>query len=207
MLLQPEILEKWRKNSLKYLICSDIHGSLRAGKILIDLDQKNNFDRIFCLGDFLYNGARNDVPVDYNPKELAKIINSLASKIIACKGNCESNVDLVVLNFSLPIFNSYRDGNCKFYLTHGDDEDLFYKPKNDEIFMYGHTHVPVLMKNSFNGIVLNPGSMTFPKGKIDKSFITIIDGRIELFEFDYDKDNYKIINSYKLENQSISFEK
>lgn len=185
---------------MKFLVASDIHGSLRAANYIVDLDKKYDFSRIFLLGDLNYNGARNDVPKDYSPKKVTEKLNSLASKIVACKGNCESDVDLMVYDFPMPIFNNLIGNNMAFFLTHGDDEKLIVKDlEENEFSLFGHTHIPVLKKNENNSYIINPGSMTFPKGKLDKSFVIIDDGDISLFEFDYDeKDNPFVKKIYKI---------
>lgn len=179
---------------MKFLVASDLHGSTRAAELILELDQKFNFDNIFLLGDLNYNGARNPVPDDYFPKIVTEKLNSLKSKIYACKGNCESQVDLMVYDFPMPIYNIVTGKNMVFYLTHGDDEELIYKePKINEFSIYGHTHVPVMELAPSGGYILNPGSMTFPKGKIGKSFIIIDENEPTLYEFDYNSEGKAVI--------------
>lgn len=184
----------------KILIVSDIHGSKRAGDLIKSLDDKYNFLKIVILGDFLYNGPRNKVPTDYNPNYLIDVFNSLKDKIVAVRGNCDADVDLMVLNFDIPKSHEFILKESKFYLTHGDVESIYnFEPKNNELILKGHTHLPVLFKNEFGGVLLNPGSMTFPKGDLDKSFIILDDQDIVLYEFMYDSsDNIDILRTFSL---------
>lgn len=184
---------------MKILVCSDIHGSERAAKLIENLDNEHLFDKIFLLGDVLYNGPRNEVPIDYSPKVVFETLNKLENKIVGVRGNCDADVDLMVLNFPLPKIRIIKINEKHFFLTHGDDTELFKnEPKEDEIYIKGHTHIPLLYKNKLNGIILNPGSMTFPKGVLNKSFM-IIDDDIKLYEYEYSNDNANsidIINIY-----------
>lgn len=189
---------------MKILITSDIHGSFRAISHIKALDELNNYDKIIIAGDILYNGARNSVPSDYAPYKMVEILNSSSDKIYACLGNCDSKVDQMVLSFSLPLMNGFKIDNRKFFIAHGDESIILdFKPKKDDIKVFGHTHVPVFQMNDLGGISLNPGSMTFPKGKYNKSYIEIIDDDIYFVEFDYDvNDKVNIINKISLNNDS-----
>lgn len=178
---------------MRILICSDIHGSKRACLYIKSLMEENNFDYLFLLGDNLYNGPRNYVECDYDPKSCYEILNLFSDKIVACKGNCESDVDLMVLNFKMPKFNALKFNNKIFYLLHGDDDTYDIKTLNkDEILIKGHTHVPLMIELN-KGVYLNPGSMTFPKGSLDKSYMILDDLDVKLVEFDYDKNDQPFI--------------
>ena len=187
----------------KILIVSDIHGSKRAGDLIKKLDIQYNFKKIVILGDFLYNGPRNKVPTDYNPNYLIEVFNSLKDKIVAVRGNCDADVDLMVLNFDIPKQKELILEGTKFYLTHGDIESIYnFEPKTNELLLKGHTHLPVLFKNEFGGILLNPGSMTFPKGELDKSFMILDENDVILYEFNYDSsDNIEILRTFSLNKE------
>lgn len=182
---------------MKILVCSDIHGSRRAGEYIVNLDKENNFDKIIVLGDFLYNGPRNKVPVDYDPNSLISIYNSMKEKIVAVRGNCDADVDLMVLDFNIPKLRILKLDQYNLFLTHGDDTSIFSEsPKDKEVYLKGHTHLPLMYKNEDGGIVLNPGSMTFPKGSLKKSFIIMDDEDIKLYEFDYNNDVIEVLNTF-----------
>lgn len=189
---------------MRILVVSDIHGSLRAGELIRMLEEDNNFDKIFILGDFLYNGPRNKVPEDYNPNALIDIFNAYKDKIVAVRGNCDADVDLMVLNFSIPKTKIIKIKDHSIYLTHGDDESIFNEPINPgEILIKGHTHVPLMHRSSTGGIILNPGSMTFPKGKLNKSYMILDDFDIKLVEFDYVNNHVQIKNTYSFKNENF----
>lgn len=195
---------------MKLLICSDLHGSRNAAKIVTYLMEKYGFDKLILLGDLLYNGPRNYVEKDYDPSFVYKELNKFSDKIIACKGNCESDVDLMVLNFKMPIFNSFKNDDYLFYLNHGHINEIKLESNIDknEILMSGHTHIPLFKHSKNGGIILNPGSMTFPKGSIDKSFMIMDDDDLYLIEFDYDEnDNYIVKNKYKFSDGDRIFER
>lgn len=182
---------------MKILVCSDIHGSRRAGEYIVNLDKENNFEKIIVLGDFLYNGPRNKVPVDYDPNSLISIYNSMKEKIVAVRGNCDADVDLMVLDFNIPKLRILKLDQYNLFLTHGDDTSIFGEsPKDKEVYLKGHTHLPLMYKNEDGGIVLNPGSMTFPKGSLKKSFIIMDDEDIKLYEFDYNNDVIEVLNTF-----------
>lgn len=150
---------------MKLLFISDIHGSLYFTRKVIDVYVKEGADYIVILGDELYHGARNPLPVGYNPKEVAQLLNEYADKIIAVRGNCDSEVDEMVLDF--PIMSTYASvlyNGRRLFLTHGHIYNLGNLPKlsNGDVFIYGHTHIPMAEKMG-NIFVINPGSITFPK--------------------------------------------
>lgn len=151
---------------MKYLIASDIHGSAYYAKIIVEAFYKHEADALILLGDILYHGPRNDLPKDYAPKEVIALFNPLKDKIIACRGNCDSEVDQMVLDF--PLLSTSQTlflGNRKLIMSHGHVYGPDNLPKNlneGDIFMSGHTHIPVMKKT--NGIVvINPGSISLPK--------------------------------------------
>lgn len=163
---------------MKALIVSDIHGSLPAAQRTTELAE--GADLVLCLGDVLYHGPRNDLPEGYNPKAVITLMNSLADRIVAVRGNCEAEVDQMVLTF--PVMGTtaevYMDG-YRMTLSHGhiyNEENL---PPGAGIFLYGHTHIPVCHLR--NGVLcFNPGSASIPKGGWEASFGYYEDGILEL---------------------------
>ena len=150
---------------MKLVIASDIHGSAFWCRKLCDLIEAEQPDRVILLGDLLYHGPRNDLPKDYAPKQVIPMLSDLKEKIIAVRGNCEAEVDQMVLPFPcLADFSEiYADGRV-FYLTHGHhhNPDALPPLPKGSIFLSGHTHIK--MDEIRNGIRrLNPGSVSIPK--------------------------------------------
>lgn len=150
---------------MKLLIASDIHGSAYWCGRLCDEIQKIQPDRVILLGDLLYHGPRNDLPKGYAPKEVVPMLSAMKDSIIAVRGNCEAEVDQMVLPF--PCMADFcqllLDGKT-FYLTHGHHANPDNLPPLPEgsIFLSGHTHVK--LDKVVSGIrCLNPGSVSIPK--------------------------------------------
>lgn len=168
---------------MKVLVVSDIHGSIESAQEIERLINKENPEKILILGDFLYNGPRNGVKSDYDPMAVANILNKYADKIVACRGNCDADIDLDMLSFPIPKINEIFLFNHRFIMVHGDDvsKDLL-SLKSGDIVVYGHYHIPVI--RVYQGILfLNPGSITFPKTD-DKipTYIILEDGKINLYK-------------------------
>ena len=150
---------------MKFVIASDIHGSARWCRALMDLVEREKPDKLILLGDLLYHGPRNDLPEEYAPKQVIPMLSAWAEKIIAVRGNCEAEVDQMVLPF--PCMADYAevlaDGKT-LYLTHGhraSPENLPPLPEGS-VFLSGHTHVK---RDEVIGVIrcLNPGSVSIPK--------------------------------------------
>ena len=180
---------------MKLLVISDIHGSLFYLQKMIEIFEKNSYDKILILGDELYHGPRNPLPKNYSPKEVAELLNRYKNKIIAVKGNCDSEVDQMVLEY--PIMSDYNLifwNNKKIFITHGHTYNIDNPLPMEEgdILIYGHFHIPMInIKN--NMIFLNPGSISLPKENSQNSF--------GVFEDDYfyiKNLNEEIIDKIKL---------
>ena len=150
---------------MKLVIASDIHGSAYWCGKLMELIEAEQPDRILLLGDLLYHGPRNDLPRDYAPKRVIPMLSGLAEKILAVRGNCEAEVDQMVLPF--PCMADYAlveaDG-LTLYLTHGHhaSPDALPPLPKGSVFLSGHTHVK--LDEQRDGIrCLNPGSVSIPK--------------------------------------------
>ena len=150
---------------MKFVIASDLHGSAYWCGKLVELIEIENPHKILLLGDLLYHGPRNDLPRDYAPKQVIPMLSRYKDKIVAVRGNCEAEVDQMVLPF--PCMADYAlvtDGGVTFYMTHGHHAN----PQNlpaltpSTIFLSGHTHVK--MDEEIGGIrCVNPGSVSIPK--------------------------------------------
>ncbi len=150
---------------MKLLIASDIHGSAYYCEKLMDVLHKVQPDRFLLLGDLLYHGPRNDLPRDYAPKQVIAMLSAHKDIITAVRGNCEAEVDQMVLPFSCMETSAQMEvDGVTFYLTHGhheNPEDLPTLPEGS-VFLSGHTHVKT--DEMRRGIrCLNPGSVSIPK--------------------------------------------
>ena len=150
---------------MKLLIASDIHGSAYWCGKLCQLMETEQPDKLILLGDLLYHGPRNDLPRDYAPKQVIPMLSRYADRIIAVRGNCEAEVDQMVLPFPcMADFSQLILDGQTLYLTHGHHHNPNNLPPLPEgsIFLSGHTHVK--MDEVTDGIrCLNPGSVSIPK--------------------------------------------
>ena len=163
---------------MKLFIASDIHGSLYYLKELLAAFEREKADRILLLGDILYHGPRNDLPRDYAPKEVIELLNPLSSKLLCVRGNCDTEVDQMVLSF--PILADYAVipvGDRLIYATHGHKfgEDNPPPLSHGDILLCGHTHVPKCADHG-NFVYLNPGSVSIPKENSHHGYMTLEDG-------------------------------
>ena len=150
---------------MKLIIASDIHGSAYWCGKLMELVDREQPDKLVLLGDLLYHGPRNDLPRDYAPKKVIPMLSDLKDSIIAVRGNCEAEVDQMVLPFPcMAEFSELLLDGRTFYLTHGHHASPDNLPPLPEgsVFLFGHTHVK--LDETRNGIrCLNPGSVSIPK--------------------------------------------
>lgn len=151
---------------MKLIFASDIHGSATYCEQLFERIADENPDLIVLLGDLLYHGPRNDLPLGYDPKRVVSLLNSAKDRIIAVRGNCDSEVDQMVLDF--PCMADYStillERNIAFFITHGH----VFKPEDakdlaaSQAFISGHTHIK--QAETIEGcFMLNPGSISLPK--------------------------------------------
>ena len=163
---------------MKYLIASDIHGSAYWAERLCAAIESEQPDRIVLLGDLLYHGPRNDLPRDYAPKRVIPLLNALADRIIAVRGNCDAEVDQMVLPF--PVLADYcllESAGHLIYATHGHhfNEDHLPPLHPGDVLLHGHTHIP--RRTLRDGVyVLNPGSVSIPKAGSWHGYMTLEDG-------------------------------
>ena len=149
----------------KLMIASDIHGSAYYCRKMLEAFDREQADRLLLLGDILYHGPRNDLPKEYAPKEVIKMLNERKTKIFCVRGNCDTEVDQMVLPFPcMAEFSQLLLDGKTFYLTHGhhhNPDDLPPLPEGS-VFLFGHTHVK--MDEVRSGVrCLNPGSVSIPK--------------------------------------------
>ena len=177
---------------MKLVIASDIHGAADWCAKLMDAIEAEDPDRVVLLGDMLYHGPRNDLPVDYAPKQVIDMLNGIKDRIIAVRGNCEAEVDQMVLDFPcMADHNILVDpaaGNKTLFFTHGhvygpglhNSVDKWPDLAPGSALVYGHTHKKVLQEvEGHEGVtVFNPGSVGIPKDGTH-SYAIYIDGAFE----------------------------
>ena len=158
---------------MKFVIASDIHGSAKYCRLLIEAFKRENAQKLLLLGDILYHGPRNPLPDEYAPAKVAEMLGEIKEKIICVRGNCDSEVDQMVLPF--PITADYAaifaDG-VNIYLSHGH-RDVPPLNKGD-VYITGHTHVP--LKENCGYLHLNPGSVSLPKENSAHGYILFDNG-------------------------------
>jgi len=177
-------------NYMKYFVLSDIHGSSYYVKKALDIYQEGEFDRILLLGDILYHGPRNELPKGHAPKEVIALLNPLKEEILAVRGNCEAEVDQMVLHF--PVMADYAVlelGERSIFMSHGHlyTNETFPLRKNGDVFLQGHTHLPVAEKKERDGLFyyhLNPGSVSLPKEGNPNSYGVLTEKGFQIFTLD-----------------------
>lgn len=158
---------------MKVLFFSDVHGSPESLRLLLRRAEEWKPDLFVLLGDVLYHGPRNPLRPDYAPQEAAGLLNPLRDRILAVRGNCDAEVDQLLLEFPVMSDSSllFADGR-KFFLTHGHlwSPEKLPPVAGDSVFAFGHIHQPVLERLACGVTVFNPGSISLPKGGHPASF-------------------------------------
>ena len=163
---------------MKLMIASDLHGSAYYTRKLLEAYERETPEKLLLLGDILYHGPRNDLPRDYAPKEVIAMLNPLADRLLCIRGNCDAEVDQMVLDF--PILADYcvlfEQGHT-IYVTHGHvfTEDKPPKLQTGDVLLTGHTHVPKCVDHG-TWHYLNPGSVSIPKNGSWHGYMTLEDG-------------------------------
>lgn len=169
---------------MKYLLVSDIHGSLFYAKKLEQILQNEKPDKIIFLGDLYYHGPRNPFPKEYDPMKVCEIFNNLKDKLIAIKGNCDAEVDEMISNFKFRKTYSFTLGGKKIFVSHGHHYNIDTLPKTDfDIMFYGHFHTGFI-KTQSGKIYANPGSISLPKNGTANSYMILNENEILLKNID-----------------------
>lgn len=166
---------------MKLLIASDIHGSAYFCRKLLEAYDRERAGKLILLGDVLYHGPRNDLPKEYAPKEVIAMLNPRKEEILCVRGNCDTEVDQMVLEF--PILADYGflyEKGRMIFLTHGHvfNEKNLPMLKKGDILLHGHTHVPVCREHE-EYVYMNPGSVSIPKEGSAHSYMVYEDGRFQ----------------------------
>ena len=178
---------------MKLMFASDIHGSAFYCRRMLELYKNSGAKRLVLLGDILYHGPRNDLPREYAPKEVIAMLNPLKDELLAVRGNCDTEVDQMVLEF--PILADYGlllVGETRLYATHGhvyNENQLPPLTDGDEL-IHGHTHLleakEITAEDGRRIKILNPGSVSIPKGGNPATYALLEDGVFTILTLDGD---------------------
>ncbi len=163
---------------MKWLIASDIHGSAEFCEKLVRAYKKEDATKLVLLGDILYHGPRNNLPSEYAPKSVISMLNELKNEIVCVRGNCDAEVDQMVLEF--PIMAEYALlplGDRTIFITHGHKFNTSNPPhlKKGDILLHGHTHIPKCEEFGDGFLYCNPGSTSIPKDGSAHGYMIIED--------------------------------
>lgn len=162
---------------MKLFIASDIHGSAYYASQMVDAFHREGADRLLLLGDILYHGPRNELPRGYAPKEVIAMLNPLSERILCVRGNCEAEVDQMVLDF--PVMAEYtvlEVNGVTVFATHGHKINPENPPKmKNYVLLNGHTHIPCC-RECGDFVYMNPGSVSIPKESSEHGYM-ILEGK------------------------------
>ena len=178
---------------MKLMFASDIHGSAFYCRRMLELYKNSGAKRLVLLGDILYHGPRNDLPREYAPKEVIAMLNPLKDELLAVRGNCDTEVDQMVLEF--PILADYGlllVGETRLYATHGHVYNENHLPPltDGDALIHGHTHLleakEITAEDGRRIKILNPGSVSIPKGGNPATYALLEDRVFTILTLDGD---------------------
>lgn len=168
---------------MRKIVVSDIHGSIDSVEHLLDAMKFHHIHQVLALGDFLYHGPRNPIPEHYAPKEVIAVLNTLS--IQAVRGNCDAEVDQMMLNFPIMDTVKYLQvGNKQCAMTHGHIISPDHPVENADMILFGHVHLPIAKKEK-DLIILNPGSITLPKENNPRTYAVLDDHSFTIYTLDH----------------------
>ena len=169
---------------MKFLIASDLHGSAYYAQKIVDVFHAEKADKLIILGDIYNHGPRNQLPKEYDPMKVAEILNGEKQSLIVIKGNCDSQVDNMISEFSFIEDMVLVSGEKTYFLTHGHvyNKDNMPKTQFDGI-IYGHFHTGFIEMVG-KAVVANAGSLSLPKNQTPNSYIILDDGVLTLKDID-----------------------
>ena len=166
---------------MKLMIASDIHGSAYWCEQLLEAFAHEGAERLVLLGDLLYHGPRNDFPAGYDPRQVFAMLNAVKDKITAIRGNCDSEVDQMVLEFPMMADYALIDDNGRtLFLTHGHLFNVQNLPllKAGDLLLNGHFHAPCFQTMENGAHYANCGSTALPKDETPHSYLVYEDGEL-----------------------------
>lgn len=168
---------------MKWMVASDIHGSAYYCEKMLEAYREEKAEKLLLLGDILYHGPRNDLPRDYAPKKVIAMLNAVADELLCVRGNCEAEVDQMVLEF--PVLAEYAVfyiGDTMYFATHGHRFNKENPPrlKEGDVLLHGHTHVvadeictAAGPKGAYTYRYINPGSVSIPKENTGHGYVIL----------------------------------
>ena len=181
---------------MKIMFASDIHGDFDCACETLEKYREEKAEKLILLGDILYHGPRNDLPKGYAPKKVIALLNELKSELACVRGNCDTEVDQMVLEFPIlaDYMLMYERGRC-FFITHGHHHNTTTPPmlKEGDILIHGHTHVLTVTPFGNGNTYINPGSVSLPKEGNPKSYMVYEDGLFSIKDF-----RGNVIKEYKI---------
>lgn len=178
---------------MKYLVVSDIHGSSFYANKIKEIYNKENPDKIILLGDLYYHGPRNDLTQEYNPMEVAKVLNGYKDIILCTRGNCDAEVDEMISEFKFEEYIELNINGVDFFFSHGHKYNMDNIPPVGKVVVYGHFHTGFITEE-YGTIFVNPGSISLPKNNTPNSYLIIDEEELILKDIEgniIDKKNYK----------------
>jgi len=166
---------------MKIMVASDIHGSAAYCRAMMEAFHREGSERLLLLGDLLYHGPRNPLPEGYAPMETASLLNAEKDRILCVRGNCDAEVDQMVLDF--PIMAEYcllPLGPRKVFVTHGHHFHKEAMPPlmPGDFLLHGHTHLPAWEELPGGTFYLNPGSVALPKEGSPRGYMILAEEEI-----------------------------
>ena len=163
---------------MKWMIASDLHGAAPCVERLLRRFEEEKADKLLLLGDLLYHGARNALPEQYGTLAVAKLLNGVKDRLLCVRGNCDSEVDQMVLEFPITAEHAIlTEAGKTIFATHGHRYSSDFLPPlgGVDVLLQGHTHVPMCEVRE-GCLCLNPGSVGIPKGTSENSYMTLENG-------------------------------
>ena len=169
---------------MKLLFASDLHGDLAAVQRLLEVYRTEGAARLVLLGDILYHGPRNDLPAAYDPRGVISLLNGKKNEILAVRGNCDAEVDQMVLDFPILAESAVLplEEGVVAHLTHGHHQNEEAPPAMGarDVLIHGHSHVAGVTDCKTGQKCLNPGSVSMPKNGTPPCYMIYEDGVFEI---------------------------
>lgn len=162
---------------MKLMIASDIHGSAHFCQQLVERFHAEQPTKLVLLGDILYHGPRNALPQDYNPQAVAQMLNEIAQNIIWVKGNCDADIDQMLLNFPVAENSVLFVDGCTIFASHGHVYNMQNPPAlaKGDVLINGHFHVPTAETFGNDNLYVNCGSVSIPKQNSPHCYLVLHD--------------------------------